>query len=325
MTKEFFFFQISSLEFFFLIVLLALAVAFFIWRKKEGKTTFYSGTPILDSFSLDLTQAAKKNLLDPVIGRKREIDQLAVILSRRTKNNCILVGPAGVGKTAVVEGLAERIINEAVPFDLRDKRVLALDLNSVLAGTKYRGEFEDRMKRLIGEIEGSKRTIILFIDEIHNLMVMESSGETISVGDILKPAMARGDLQVIGATTPGEYKKYFENDPAFERRLQPLFINEPTEKETLEILKGIKEKYEEYHHVIIPDEVLQLCIFQSKKILLDRSYPDKAIDLMDEAASNAKIVFNKQINEGRKVGAQQVSPNDVHAVARKYSQESARK
>lgn len=320
MLGEFIFFQLSSVikPLVFILLLLFLA-GVFIWRKKRGGNGFYSSTPVLDSFSSDLTLAAQKNKLDPVVGRKMEIDQLAVILSRRTKNNSILVGSAGVGKTAVVEGLAERIINEAVPFDLRSKRVLALDLNAILAGTKYRGEFEDRMKKLIAEIEGSKRTIIIFIDEIHNLMVMESGGETISVGDILKPAMARGDLQIIGATTPTEYKKYFENDPAFERRLQPLFINEPNEKETLEILKGIKEKYEEYHHVIIPDEILQLCITQSRKILLDRSYPDKAIDLMDESASNAKIIFNKQINAGHKVGSQQVSPNDVYAVAQKYS------
>ncbi len=227
MAEKFFFFQISNLEIFILISFLVLTIWFFARRGKKGKNNFYSSTPVLDSFSLDLTGAAREAKLDPVIGRKREIDQLAVILSRRTKNNCILVGKAGVGKTAIVEGLAERIINEAVPFDLRDKRVLALDLNAVLAGTKYRGEFEARMKKLIDEIANSGRNIILFIDEIHNLLIMETAGETISVGDILKPAMARGDLQIVGATTPLEYKKYFENDPAFERRLQPLFISEP--------------------------------------------------------------------------------------------------
>jgi len=298
---------------------LLLIVGAFLWFRRRGKTGFYSATPVLDSFSRDLTEAAREVKLDPVIGRKREINQLAVILSRRTKNNCILVGKAGVGKTAVAEGLAEQIVNEEVPFDLRNKRVLALDLNAVVAGTKYRGEFEARMKRLIEEIANSGRIIILFIDEIHNLLIMETTGETISVGDILKPAMARGDLQIIGATTPMEYKKYFENDPAFERRLQPLFINEPDERETFEILKGIKGKYEEFHRVVIPDEILQLCIFQGKKILKDRSFPDKAIDLMDEAASNAKIAYARQIQAGIRVGTPQVSPNDVYAVAHKYS------
>lgn len=303
-----------------LFFVLLLIVGIFLLLKKRGSSgSFYSSTPILDSFSIDLTRAARENRIDPVVGRKHEINQLAVILSRRTKNNCILVGSAGVGKTAVVEGLAEQIASSEVPFNLRGKRVLALDLNAIVAGTKYRGEFESRMKRLIDEIANSRRTIILFIDEIHNLMIMETAGETVSVGDILKPAMARGDLQVVGATTPMEYEKYFKNDPAFERRLQPLFISEPNERETFEILRGIKSKYEEYHQVTIPDEILQLCIFQGRKILPDRSFPDKAIDLMDEAASNAKIAYAKQRQAGVRTGTPQVSPNDVYAVAQKYN------
>lgn len=298
---------------------LLLIVAIFWLLKKGGGSNFNLATPVLNSFSIDLTRSALEKKIDPVVGRKKEINQLAVILSRRTKNNCILVGKAGVGKTAVVEGLAEQIVKKEVPPDLYEKRVLALDLNAVVAGTKYRGEFESRMKRLIDEIANSKRSIILFIDEIHNLMIMETAGETISVGDILKPAMARGDLQIVGATTPGEYKKYFENDPAFERRLQPLFINEPSERETFDMLKGIKSKYEEYHHVAIPDDILQLCIFQGRKILPDRSFPDKAIDLMDEAASNAKIAYARQKQNGLHTGLPQVSPNDVYTVAQKYN------
>lgn len=309
----------SPFDILLLLFALFLMAGLFLVFRKRSRGNFYSITPVLDSFSIDLTRAAREKKIDPVIGRKNEINQLAVILGRRTKNNCILVGAAGVGKTAVVEGLAEQIAGKEVPRDLHNKRVLALDLNAVVAGTKYRGEFESRMKRLIDEIANSKRTIILFIDEIHNLMIMETAGETISVGDILKPAMARGDLQIIGATTPLEYEKYFKNDPAFERRLQPLFVNEPNEKETLEILRGIKSKYEEYHRVLIPDEILQLCIFQGKKILPDRFFPDKAIDLMDEAASNAKIAYAKQLQAGLRTGAPQASPNDVYAVAQKYN------
>lgn len=265
------------------------ALAWFIWKKKDSFNFSSGGTSVLDSFSRDITDEMRKGKMDPVIGREKEINQLAVIMGRRTKNNVILVGESGVGKTAIVEGLAQRIVNKTVPEDLQNKRVLALDLNALMAGTKYRGEFESRMKKMIDEIGYAGRDILLFIDEIHNLMVMESSGENLSIGDILKPAMARGELQIIGATTPMEFKKYFANDPAFERRLQPIIVKAPNNEETLAVLKGIKGKYETYHKVQIPEEILGYCVEKASQVLPDRSFPDKAIDIMDETASNIKI------------------------------------
>jgi ATP-dependent Clp protease ATP-binding subunit ClpC len=293
-----------------------IALIFFLWKKTPFENFISSGTFILDSFSQDLTKAVEEGKLDPVIGRKEEIEQVAIILGRRTKNNVILVGEAGVGKTAIVEGIAQRIFKKEVPKDLQHKRVLALDLNALMAGTKYRGEFESRMKKMLEEIEHSGRNIILFIDEIHNLMIMENSAETLSVSDILKPAMARGELQIIGASTPIEYKKYFQNDPAFERRLQPITINEPTKAETLEILKGVKKKYEIYHEVSIPDKVLEFCVEKASKILPDRSFPDKAIDLMDEAASNLKIKSARLLKVKKNI---RLTEKDVLEVAKKYA------
>lgn len=275
--------------YYFLYAILAAAIIWYVWKKKDGFNFSSNGTSVLDSFSRDITDEMRKGKMDPVIGREKEINQLAVIMGRRTKNNVILVGESGVGKTAIVEGLAERIVNKTVPEDLQGKRVLALDLNGLMSGTKYRGEFESRMKRMIDEIEHAGRNILLFIDEIHNLMAMEGSEENLSIGDILKPAMARGELQIIGATTPMEFKKYFVNDPAFERRLQPIVVNAPNNEETLAVLKGIKGKYETYHKVQIPEEVLGYCVEKASQILPDRSFPDKAIDIMDETASNIKI------------------------------------
>lgn len=288
---------------YFLYAIPVAAIAWFIWKKKDGFNFSPGGTSVLDSFSRDITDEMRKGKMDPVIGREKEISQLAVIMGRRTKNNVILVGESGVGKTAIVEGLAQRIVRKEVPEDLQSKRVLALDLNGLMSGTKYRGEFESRMKRMIDEIEHAGRNILLFIDEIHNLMVMEGSGENLSIGDILKPAMARGELQIIGATTPMEFKKYFVNDPAFERRLQPIIVNAPNEEETLAVLKGIKSKYEIFHKVTIPEEVLSYCVEKSSHILPDRSFPDKAIDIMDETASNIKIK-----NAGKDLSRQDLWP-----------------
>ena len=275
--------------------------------------------PILSSFSKDMTEMARNGKLDPVVGREKEIRHLIMVLSKRTKNNAVLIGESGVGKTTIVEGLAERIAAGDVPLDLLKKRVLALDLNSLLAGTKYRGEFEQRIKHLTDEITRSNRSIIIFIDEIHNLIEAESSGESISVGDIFKPAMARGDLQIVGATTQEEYENYFQKDLAFKRRLQPIFVNEPSKKETLAILKGIRQKYEDYHRVKISDKVLQACIDFSEKMLPGRSFPDKAIDLMDEACSQARIeCLNSDSSQCQDLPEAKIK--DVERIAAEYKE-----
>jgi len=301
---------------YFVLLLPAIILIIYFCRNNFLKS-LSKNTSVLDSFSRDITKEVSKGKSDPVIGRKNEISQLAVIMGRRTKNNAILVGEAGVGKTTIVEGLAQRIVEGSVPDDLKNKRVLALDLNALMAGTKYRGEFESRMKKMIDEITYAGKRIILFIDEIHNLIVMESSGENLSVGDILKPAMARGELQIIGASTPIEYQKYFQNDPAFERRLQPIMVNEPTKKEILEILKGIKENYSKYHNVTIPDKILPVCISEAEKILPDRSFPDKAIDILDEATSSVKI----EHSEDSDASPQPIlTAEDIRQTAQKYAQ-----
>lgn len=281
---------------------------------KEDVRLFSS--PVLASFSRDLTEMAKKGKLDPVVGREKEIRHLIMILSKRLKNNAVLIGGAGVGKTTIVEGLAEKIATKDVPQDLLDKKVLSLDLNSLLAGTKYRGEFEQRIKKLTEEIAGSNRKIILFIDEIHNLIESESSGESISVGDIFKPAMARGDLQIVGATTKEEYDQYFARDLAFKRRLQPIFVSEPTKEETFKILQGIREKYEKYHQVKVSDKVLWACIEFSEKMLPGRSFPDKAIDLMDEACSQARIECLNGRKDCQKLP--EASVGEVEKIASEY-------
>lgn len=304
---------------FIIIIVAGAAMAVFYLRKeKKGDKDIFSSTPTLDHFSLDLTDLAKKGALDPIVGRKAEIDQLTRVLSRRTKNNVVLIGKAGIGKTTIVEGLAQNIVNHKVSPDLFDKRLLSLNLNSLMAGTKYRGEFEGRVKKITEEISASNRNIILFIDEIHNIIQPEGSGESISVGDILKPAMARGELQVVGATTAQEYEKYFYLDPAFKRRMQPIFVAEPDETETLRILRGIKYKYEQYHQVKISDEALRACVEKAADILPDRSFPDKAIDIMDEAASKAKMDFFQNPN---KVGYEvaEVKISDVEEIVAEYA------
>ncbi len=246
----------------------------------------------LSKFSTDLTSLAKEGKLDPVIGREKEISRLISILNRRTKNNPVLIGEPGVGKTAIVEGLAQRIVSENVPDLLLDKKVLVLDLPGVIAGTKYRGEFEERLLKIIEEAK-QDRSVILFIDEIHNLIGAGAAEGAIDAANILKPALSRGVIQVIGATTLNEYRKYIEKDAALERRLQPIIVPEASEEETVQILNGLKSKYEEYHKVRITDEAINAAARLAKRYISDRFLPDKAIDLIDEAASLQKIKKGK--------------------------------
>ncbi|MCR4990117.1 MAG: ATP-dependent Clp protease ATP-binding subunit [Lachnospiraceae bacterium] len=245
-------------------------------------------TDTLDQYSRDLTALAKEGKLDPVIGRKDEINRVIEILSRRTKNNPCLIGEPGVGKTAVVEGLALRIVSGDVPYTVLNKRVLTLDLSGMVAGSKYRGEFEERIKKVIKEVIDNGN-IILFIDEMHTIIGAGGAEGAIDASNILKPSLARGELQLIGATTISEYHKYVEKDAALERRFQQVHVEEPSKEETLEILKGIAHKYEEHHHVSITEEALKACVELSERYINDRNLPDKAIDLMDEASSAVRL------------------------------------
>ena len=259
--------------------------------KGESTTTTnnsYNNTPTLNQYSLDLTQKAKEGKLDPVIGRKEEIQRVIQLLSRRTKNNPCLVGEPGVGKTAIVEGLAERIEQKKVPEQLFNKRVVSLDLTSLMAGAKYRGDFEERIKNVLDEVKKAG-DIILFIDEIHTIVGAGSTEGSMDAANILKPLLARGEIQLVGATTLKEYRKYIEKDAALERRFSPVTVSEPTEEDTLQILKGIRDKYEAHHNVKITDEALKAAVELSSRYINDRFLPDKAIDLMDEAASKIRM------------------------------------
>ena len=247
-----------------------------------------STTPTLDSFGSDLTQAARERKFDPIIGRDKEIERVVQTLSRRTKNNPCLIGEPGVGKTAVAEGLAQRIVSGNIPEVLKDKRVFILDLSSMVAGAKYRGEFEERLKKAIDEVKAAGN-VILFIDEMHTIVGAGAAEGSIDAANILKPSLARGDLQVIGATTINEYRKYIEKDAALERRFQPITVGEPTVDETISILHGIRDKYEAHHKVTITDEALEAAAKLSSRYITDRFLPDKAIDLIDEASSGIRI------------------------------------
>ena len=246
-------------------------------------------TPSLDALGVDLTDLAKSGKLDPTVGREPEIQRVIQILSRRTKNNPVLVGDPGVGKTAIVEGLAQRIAVNDVPRTLLNKRLFTLDIGSLVAGTKYRGEFEERLKKVIDEIKQSKGEVILFIDEVHTMIGAGAAEGAVDAASILKPHLARGTIQCIGATTLDDYRKHVEKDPALERRFQQVIVNEPDPDDTLEILRGVKEKYEEYHQLEIKDDALQAAVKMASRFIADRYLPDKAIDLVDEAASRVRI------------------------------------
>ncbi|MFN2189542.1 MAG: ATP-dependent Clp protease ATP-binding subunit, partial [Candidatus Promineifilaceae bacterium] len=270
-------------------------------REKQPKSSKSekSKTPLVDQLATDLTALASDNKLDPVIGRNTEIERVIQILARRTKNNPALIGEPGVGKTAIVEGLAQRIIDGKVPEVLFNKRVLQLDVGSLVAGTMYRGQFEERLKRVIEELKSSDA--ILFIDEVHMLVGAGSAGSAVDAANILKPALSRGELQTIGATTLDEYRKHIESDAALERRFQPVRVEEPTPDESIRILQGIKAAYEKHHNLIISDEAVNAAVSLSTRYVTDRFLPDKAIDLIDEGSSRVRMYRAPQASDTQEV------------------------
>ena len=252
--------------------------------QEEGRNS----RSMMDQFCMDMTARAEEGKLDPVVGREEEMHRLMQVLSRRTKNNPCLVGEPGVGKTAIIEGLAQRIASGVVPEKMKDKRIYTLDLPGLIAGSKYRGEFEERMKGLISEVE-SNGNVILFLDEIHTMIGAGGAEGAIDASSILKPSLARGELQLIGATTIAEYRKYIEKDAALERRFQPVSVEEPTKEQCLAILGGLKEKYESHHKVVIEEKALEAAVQMSERYITDRNLPDKAIDVLDEACSRVSL------------------------------------
>ena len=251
----------------------------------------------LKRYARDLTEAAAAGKLDPVIGRDEEIRRTIQVLSRRTKNNPVLIGEPGVGKTAIAEGLALRIVKGDVPESLKDKKLLALDMGALIAGAKYRGEFEERLKAVLNEVQAEGGRIILFIDELHTIVGAGKTEGSMDAGNLLKPALARGELHCVGATTLDEYRKHIEKDAALARRFQPVFVNEPTVEDTISILRGLKEKYELHHGVRITDSALVAAATLSNRYITDRFLPDKAIDLVDEAASRLRMQIDSKPEE----------------------------
>ncbi|MBQ9827196.1 MAG: ATP-dependent Clp protease ATP-binding subunit, partial [Lachnospiraceae bacterium] len=255
---------------------------------EEGHRNDLSNTPTLDMYSRDLTELAFEGRMDPVIGRDNETNRVIRILSRRTKNNPCLIGEAGVGKTAIVEGIAQRIVAGSVPDTIKDKRLVTLDISAMVAGSKYRGEFEQRIKKVISEATASS-DVLLFIDEIHTIIGAGGAEGSMDASNILKPSLARGELQIIGATTTEEYRKYIEKDAALERRFQPVAVEEPTEEEAIAIVRGLRKVYEDHHQVRITDDAIEASVKLSRRYIPDRCLPDKAIDLIDEASAKARL------------------------------------
>ena len=284
---------------------------------ESGTPRESSKTPTLDQFGRDLTEQAREGKLDPVIGRADEIEQTIEILSRRTKNNPALIGDPGVGKTAIVEGIAQRIVNDEVPETLAERRVVQLDLAGMVAGSKYRGEFEERLKKVIDEITENEGNIILFVDELHTLVGAGAAEGAMDAGNMLKPALARGELHVIGATTLDEYRKDVEGDPALERRFQPVLVREPTVDETIEILHGLKDRYEAFHRVRISEEAIVAAAELSDRYIRDRFLPDKAIDLIDQAGARVRLRTKTKDDETRSL------EEDLRRLARERDQATA--
>ena len=292
--------------------------------KNKGKSSNEnSNTPVLDNFSKDLIKLAEEGKLDPVIGRDREITRIAQILSRRKKNNPIVIGEPGCGKTAIVEGLAIKIYNGECPRNLMDKRIVSLDMTSIVAGTKYRGQFEERMKVIIEELENNPN-IIVFIDEIHTIVGAGNSSGSLDASNIFKPALSRGGIQCVGATTLDEYRKNFEKDGALERRFQKVIVDSATKAETLQILKNAKDKYETYHKVFYTDEILGLCVDLAERYITDREFPDKAFDIIDEVGARSQVEIKMpEIVEDLKEQAHQIKLEKMDVVKKQNYEEAA--
>ncbi|ACI18267.1 ATP-dependent Clp protease ATP-binding subunit [Dictyoglomus thermophilum] len=288
--------------------------------KEAGKGVRRSNTPTLDKFSRDLTELARQGKLDPVIGRAKEIETVIEVLARRKKNNPVLIGEPGVGKTAIVEGLAQRIVKGEVPEVLRDKRLVELNINTLVAGTKYRGELEERVKQILDEIIANQDSLIIFIDEIHTIVGAGAAGEgSLDIANAFKPALARGELHLIGATTLNEYQKYIEKDPALERRFQPIFVSEPTVEQTIMILRGLRDRFEAHHKVKITDEAIIAAAELSDKYITNRYLPDKAIDLIDQAAARVRIMMTSRPAEIQELEAK------IQSLKREQEYASSRK
>ncbi len=292
-------------------------------KNNPPKSTSDSSTPVLDNFSRDLIKLAEQGKLDPVVGREREITRIAQILSRRKKNNPIIIGEPGCGKTAIVEGLAIKIFNGECPRNLMDKRIVSLDMTSIVAGTKYRGQFEERMKVIIEELQNAPN-IIVFIDEIHTIVGAGNSSGSLDASNIFKPALARGEIQCVGATTLDEYRKNFEKDGALERRFQKVIVDAATKEETLEILKNVKDKYESFHKVSYTDEILSVCVDLAARYITDREFPDKAFDIIDEVGARCQVEIKMpDIIEKLKQEAADVKIEKLEVVKKQNYEEAA--